>query len=348
MVELIPDYTDPQAQLDVMNAIDQPFTAPREGFNPLTDSDSDIEAVGFPPRPDEQTQGELRTLWEQVFTRPLQLEPATFLPPAYARPPAGNSGSLGAPFGRTHHESSLNWSGAYITPHDGEMFTQVVAQWQVPTVSPAPDGSPTAPYGSSTWIGVDGQRGYFHSSLPQIGTAQYLNLHGVLGPTYEAWVQWWPYCPATLPLTIAGDHTVLAWLYVWSLTEVRFVLVNLSTLRYTPWRLFAPSGRMLPQVPVDRQFNVSGATAEWIVERPALCPNPDLMSLPHFPPVTFDHCFAVSRLNPGPFGTLNRLVSPRLIGMYKLDDNPRSAITLTKATRPDTVDLRTARVEYQT
>jgi hypothetical protein len=344
MADLIPDYTDPQAQLNVMNAIDQPFTPPREGFNPLTDSESDIEAVGFPPRPDEQSQHELREVWERYFTRPLQLEPARFLRPAYARPPASNSGSQGAPFGRTHHESSLNWSGAYITPHGGEMFTQVVASWKVPTVS-APDGSA---YGSSTWIGVDGQRDYFHSSLPQVGTAQYLNLHGIPGPTYEAWVQWWPYCPATLPLSIHAEDEVLAWLYVKSLTEVRFVLVNANTGWYTPWRLCAPSGRKPPQVPENRRFNVSGATAEWIMERPAPCPDPDLMQLPRFTPVTFENCFAVSRDTPGLFGTINRLVSPRLIGMYKLDDNPRSAITITRATRPDTVDLRTARVEYQT
>ena len=122
MAELIPDLTDPQDQLNAMNAIDQPFTAPREGFNPLTDSESDIEAVGFPPRPDEQSQGELRELWERYFTRPLQFERAQFLRPAYARPPASNSGSQGVPFGRTHHESSLNWSGAYITPRDGTVF----------------------------------------------------------------------------------------------------------------------------------------------------------------------------------------------------------------------------------
>ena len=46
--------------------------------------------------------------------------------------PLRSSGESVAPCGRTHHESSLNWSGAYIPPHDGELFTLVFAQWQVP------------------------------------------------------------------------------------------------------------------------------------------------------------------------------------------------------------------------
>ena len=53
------------------------------------------------------------------------------------------SGAIGT---RTHHEGSLNWSGAYVTPRDGQMFNDVTGAWYVPAVFPPPGGSPTAMY----------------------------------------------------------------------------------------------------------------------------------------------------------------------------------------------------------
>ena len=72
-------------------------------------------------------------------------------------------------------ESSLNWSGAYVTPRNGRQFTEVHGRWEVPAVA-VPSGTSGSPeFRSSIWIGLDGQRRYFDSSLPQIGTAQVLN-----------------------------------------------------------------------------------------------------------------------------------------------------------------------------
>src|SRR3954447_17371196 len=111
---LIPEETDPQRQLEALNGNGRRYEGPREGLNPLTASREDIEAAGFPPRPDEFEQKELFAAWKDVFTGPLVYERAVFalpFPPGYY-----NGGSTSAGLGGSHHESSSNWSGAYITP----------------------------------------------------------------------------------------------------------------------------------------------------------------------------------------------------------------------------------------
>src|SRR5262249_43281738 len=101
-------------------------------------------------------------------------------------------------------ESSLNWSGLYITPRNGRQFTQIHGSWVVPGVSPPPGTSGGLEFRSSIWIGLDGQRRYFDSSLPQIGTAQFLNAPS--DPPFSVWCQWWlrenPLTYRPIPLTL--------------------------------------------------------------------------------------------------------------------------------------------------
>jgi hypothetical protein len=336
---LIPRITDPKQQLLELNANGRRFAPPVAGLDPIHAPDVDIERAGFPPRPDEERQPELFAIWKDVFTRPLTYEIADFglaFPDAYY-----NDGSTSAALRRTHREASRNWSGAYITPRDGEMITQVIGLWTVPTVQPAPAGGFLDTYGSSTWIGLDGQRGYFHSTLPQIGTGQFLNLLDdaglaiVPGSKTEAWVQWWPLCPVTLTLEVVPGDLMLAWLVVLGPTEVQFIIVNISRLHYTPFTLFAPDVKMPPQVPNPVQATVSGATAEWIMERPAICPSPLPLPLPYFPPLSFDLCLAVSARAPGTTGIrLRTLTSPKLIRMYSVEEGPHRAVTRAVAARP--------------
>jgi hypothetical protein len=91
-----------------------------------------------------------------------------------------SSSSVDPPALGTRYETSPNWSGAYITPKRSRMFTEVHGSWQVPTPSPPVDGKGSPPadgdYRSSAWIGLDGQRRYLNSSLPQIGTSQFVKV----------------------------------------------------------------------------------------------------------------------------------------------------------------------------
>jgi hypothetical protein len=344
---LIPAISGARAQLVELNANVRRFAPLHQGINPLTASAKDLADAGYPPRPDEETQPELFEVWKAGFGQAPTYEEVEFSQP-FPDEPASYGGSTSAALGRSHREASSNWSGAYITPKYGEMFTQMAALWYVPTVTPPPGGSPTAAYGSSTWIGLDGQRSYFNSTLPQIGTAQFYNLPGLLGSTTEAWVQWWPLCPVTLTMKVVPGDLMSAWLVVTSYTKVQFVIVNVSRLKYTPFELDAPLVSMPPQVPLAVQASVSGATAEWVMERPAVCPDPNPMTLPSFPPVQFYACLAASAREPGAPIRVQTLVSPKLIRMFSVEENPHRAVTRAVATRPDLLDLTSATVTYRT
>src|SRR6266511_3732746 len=177
---LIPAISGARAQLVELNASVRRFAPLHEGLNPLTAPAQDLADAGYPPRPDEVTQPELYASWNAGFGQAPTYEEVEFSLP-FPEEPLSYGGSTSAALGRSHREASSNWSGAYITPRNGEMFTQVAALWYVPTVTPPPGGSLTATYGSSTWIGLDGQRSYFNSTLPQIGTGQFYNRPSVPG-----------------------------------------------------------------------------------------------------------------------------------------------------------------------
>lgn len=334
MAELLPEIEDPQAQVDALNANGRRFQAPDEGFRLIDASPEQLDLIGYPPKPDEERFPEVFAIWKDVFSRDLTYEPASF-----SLPDATHSRTKGSAISFTHHEGSRNWSGAYITPRDGLMFTDVFAFWTVPTVTAPPVGPAGGTYGSSTWIGLDGQRAYFHSTLPQLGTAQFLNLPSTPGSKTQAWVQWWPLCPVVLGMLVVPGDVMFAWLRVVSSTEVHFILVNVSRLRITPYTLYAPSVRMPPNVPSYVQARVSGATAEWIMERPAICPDPEPLRLPKFPPVELVGCYALAAHVPGPPEAVYRLVSPRRIRMYEARRNPNRTVTVAVGARPDPVPL---------
>ncbi|MDP8921551.1 MAG: G1 family endopeptidase [Chloroflexota bacterium] len=327
MRAILPEDPDPREQLASMNVRARRFQVPDE-FDPLTASEKELEEYGFPPRPDQATQPELYAFWLELFSRPLTYVEADF---SLALPDEYYSQSAGAPAARSRHEASLNWSGAYVTPRDGRMFTQVLGSWHVPTVVPPPGGSPAATYGSSTWIGLDGQRSYLHSTLPQIGTGQFLNLIGIPGSKTEAWIQWWPRCPVTLGMRVVPGDRMMAWLIVLNSTDVFFMLANYSRGLYSAFVLTAPMVTLPPHVSAPVQANVSGATAEWVMERPAPCPHPDLFDLPDYSPVVFNNCYAVSAPAPGGAIRVETLAGARLIRMYAVKENPHRTVTVSVA-----------------
>src|SRR5262249_51093576 len=150
----------------------------------------------LPPRPNPDLEPELSQFWEELFSPPLSFEEGDF---SFVGPLPDNFQSTGAPVGGSRHESSLNWSGAYILPRNARMFTQVLGSWHVPRVDPPAGENPFAEYRSSTWIGLDGQRSYLNSTLPQLGTGQFFNATGYPpGLVMISWIQWWPLPPLTI------------------------------------------------------------------------------------------------------------------------------------------------------
>ncbi len=249
--------------------------------------------------------------------------------------------------GGTRLQTSRNWSGAFITPRDGRMFTEVHGSWTVPLVSAASGVTADNEYRSSTWIGLDGQRRYLHSSLPQIGTAQFVNVHtGTSTLSTTSWWQWWlrdhSNPPVTLSLTVNPYDEVIASLIVVGETLVKFIIKNVTTGQVcSPFIRSAPTATM-PNPPSLVQVRVSGATAEWVVERPTALPPADfLYDLPDYGTVDFSDCHAVSALAPQGTGRAESLVGARLINMYKVESNPHRTVIISRAERPDVDRVKT-------
>lgn len=270
----------------------------RRDLRPLTDNfdpeDRSIEgtawlAHGLPPRPAEAAA---RALWADMVrgVTEVRLNPApTFRQEMRFSSPRALVAEAEAPVpllrgGRMG--TSFNWCGAAILARGGRRFVQVLAEWEVPSVTA---GRGPGPFVCSTWIGLDGLRRWM-DSMPQMGTTQVVgetggtdNLGNLL-PTYFVWWQWWlrargrqypvvierpiapgnrVYCcitrlPPDQPVAGARDH-------------VQFFFRNADSSAADAIEVKPPGGRPAQGNPPAR-----GASAQWVLECPtALVPSPN-------------------------------------------------------------------------
>ncbi|HEY5797578.1 MAG TPA: G1 family glutamic endopeptidase [Bosea sp. (in: a-proteobacteria)] len=225
-------------------------------------------------------------------------------------------------------QKSVNWSGGYLTPRDGHSFVSVMADWTVPTVS-APPGGTGPEYRSSTWIGLDGQRAYLDSSLPQIGTSQRCTSGAAATAQYGAWFQWWARGQVTeeepLALPVDPGDVISAIITVFDETSVVCNLRNVTRdITLEAFKAFAPG-----------PCRISGATAEWIMERPSppLSDGWEAFELPVYTPFAFTACIAESQA-PASTALHDRdLEGSRLIRMCAIDAAPTRVRTVSTARR---------------
>ena len=311
MIQLPPE--DPDELLERLNRETRRLHPP-PGFDPLTASQAERDQFGLPPKPDPEHEPELYEFWVELFSSPLSFEEGDF---SFVGPQPHNFHRAGAAGVRSRHESSRNWSGTYITPRDGRMFTDVLGSWRVPAVAPPAGQPPGAEYRSSTWIGFDGQRSYLNSTLPQIGTGQFFNAVGFPpGQAWISWIQWWPLPPLTiLSLPVAPGDRIMCWLLVLNRTDVLFIIKNHTQGPLHMFIMTAPKVIMPPWILVPVQAEVSGATAEWVMERPTSLVTNQLYPLPNYGQVEFRQCYALSARAPGSPGRLERLIGPKLINV---------------------------------
>ena len=259
-----------------------------EGF-PVPEGPYDFSAAapqlltdfGLPPKPDAAHPLRLKA-WERGFGKPVALQPFMFDAELVDRIEKTEYRLLHRQADEirvveTRFESSSNWSGAYITANHNRRFLQIWGAWTIPVEMQLPPGPFQGPHGEtyvcSNWIGLDGQRRYLDSSLPQIGTQSTLQGDGTT--TAEAWVQWWARGglndpPILLPVGfVSPGDDVLCVLTALSPQTVIFVMVNLSA---TPWPTAIAVKGSAPLVTLPNgttvEPTIAGATAEWIVERP--------------------------------------------------------------------------------
>ncbi len=293
---------------------------------------------GLPRKPDPDSDPDQFSAWMNVFGRELcfvkysgKVMNPNRIPVDVAIP--ATSGPLVASAG--HFGTSPNWSGASLVATSSKTFRQIYGQWQVPAIRD-PAGGHATTYECATWIGLDGQRQYPDSTLPQVGTLQKLDHHHHdAHMVVEAWTQWWvandadtrpvqilgfPIAPGdsiAAVLTVLGEHAVLCNLINQSKDPPAIVAVHVTA----PPR---PDARPRKDGSSPR-FAVAGATAEWVLERPADINNPSvLQGFPCYDPTTFTSCLAVEGGLPGADATARNLATARLIRMYEVRCDPPS------------------------
>ena len=305
------------------------YGVPDADFEPARASDSELERFGLPTRRAMRANPLAAAFRHDFLQRPASGRPlrfrAAFPWPAEPAPITRGVAAIAS----QPAQKSANWSGGYVTPRDGRSFVSVMGRWRVPTVSVPPGGSEPE-YRSSTWIGLDGQRFYLDSSLPQIGTKQQCWPGSPRRQRYRAWFQWWARDQATeeQPLRLAfcpGDE-ISAIITVFDETSVIFNLKNETRgLMLEAFRAFAPGPCL-----------ISGATAEWIMERPSPdgADGWDAFPLPNYTPFAFTSSIAESRAAGGG-GVLqdHDLVSARMIRMYEIVPHPTQVRTISTARR---------------
>lgn len=330
------------------------FPVPPVPFNPVTASPAQLSEFGLPPRPDPVRQPLLRQIWDRGFGAPLTLlefrlderliEESTY------RPQLRQASEQ--PIAETRFETSSNWSGAYITANFGKQFLQIWGLWTIPAnlqLPPGPlQGPPGIDYICSNWIGLDGQRFYLDSSLPQIGTLSQLQPDGTT--TAQAWTQWWARysknpAPVPLGLAVAPGNQVLCVLTATDSQTVIFVMVNLSTLQAMAVMETAPPVTLPNKTQATP--DIAGATAEWIVERPAIPGQTTRYNFPDYGHTEFDLCVAVESDSVDIAslfdGTLQDLEVARRIRMFDVLQNPGRTVFISM---PRKLNDTTVRLTY--
>lgn len=316
------------------------FPVPDRDFNFARATNDQLAEFGLPLRPDKQTQPLQYAFWADIFSRRPVLRRLELPLPEVRETQASLLHAAGAFWPRL--QSSSNWSGAYVKPRRGRTFGKIYGTWQVPAVQ---EGRPTgADYGMSTWIGLDGQRRYFHASLPQMGTGHFISLAGSSAqpPVYKAWVQWWdrfslpPPPPKDLTVAVQPGDVVSCILTVSAAgDEAGCFFENVSTNEAVTLAIQAPAG-----------MRVSGATAQWITERPAIHPTADPYAFARYNTLLFSDCLAVATA-PGRPDEERQLSGARLLKMYEKRRHPSRTANISVARMMPQVPGRQCRTMYR-
>src|SRR3569832_912540 len=101
---------------------------PPPGFNWSTAPPDELDKLGFAKRPDPLREPAAHAFWQKMFAPPLIFQAYDFKVLPFLTTPRSAFVAQFAP-----RQTSLNWSGAYLTPRDGTVFSSIWGAYQVPT-----------------------------------------------------------------------------------------------------------------------------------------------------------------------------------------------------------------------
>jgi hypothetical protein len=265
---------------------------PADGTDLLRAADDDLHLHGLPHRPDPNSLPNAARAWLKVMRRikrfvvPQLTERHDFVfrPIRPARAASGTPSDV---------STTSNWGGLVMT--DAPPYRQAWGSWTIPQIQIPPGGTDPS-YSCAIWVGLGG---YLNDdNLLQAGTAQAVGAGGA-GECF-AWYEWYPAPPIMLTgFDVQAGHTIAVFVGEYDDGSGRGVvgMANLVTGDAIPMTV-------IPLPVVDASGNTinpaikapSGASAEWIVERPDLGNggSETYAELPDFGEVNFTHAAAVT------------------------------------------------------
>lgn len=238
-----------------------PFSPPAN-FNPATASDAQLDAYGFPPRPDAKKNPGAYAQWLTVVTRPVtRIVPQLQATNVINGPEKIGSQGVASPTSAISGATSGNWSG-YVITDNADPFkvakTYIFGTFNVPTAQQAFGECSTTAVHSSEWVGLDGSGS---NDVLQAGIkADATCKSSKTTATYAAWYEWFP--ESEIDIKNFDMHPGdLIYVYVWNTTTSHghFFIEDQTTEKSASLSFVAPSGTTL-----------KGNSAEWIVERPSI------------------------------------------------------------------------------
>ena len=219
-----------------------------EGFDPVTASVSELQAYGFPRRPDP-SDAKAYARWLQAVSVTRVTPELVVNPNRYHRPNQRVGTSVVE--GNTTLSSSGNWSGWSLIG-GSPVFDEVVGLWVVPSVNNQFESFNGF---MSEWVGIDGN--CTCNDLIQDGTEQQWTGGK---PSYYAWIEFIPEAEIEVPSFSVSPGDVI---YAYSAVGVKsgkitgfYYIANYNTRK-----------AVSASITIPPKTTFSGKSAEWIVER---------------------------------------------------------------------------------
>jgi len=248
------------------------FSAPLDGFNPLTASDEQLATYGFPPRPDPQNATNY-AMWAKAMTvSKTRWNGELKHTGAYAGPARAAATPAGAATGTDYY---YNWSGFIntntLTKYNSKTsFYVIYSEFNVPAVNQPADVCDGGWDWEVSWNGIDGNQD--QNALLQGGSSSEVYCKGGKQAwDYFAWIEWWPSYDIIEEFSVNPGDDMYVETWDTSATQGYVYLVDATTGKYGTFGISPAAG----------QPGLIGNSAEYIVERPC-CRSGNYYPLPNY------------------------------------------------------------------